>query len=174
MFPRDSRDVYTFLYLNPNITQGSGGRRLQVPGGAKLRRQTSPWTGSGRTVEFSARQPTASHRLEAVGDINVLSNDFSAEYAGYREHPCYHQAWQGWLPRVDFYNNKNSAYAATTLAGHPRQGRVRSNPCQSTVSQPLLQLQRRRRLIWWSNPEVEEDLVFRGVRKKLGTAAVQS
>jgi hypothetical protein len=53
--------------------------------------------------------------LEAVADINVLSNDFSAEYAGIsnirvttkRGGSAYHGS--------AFYNNKNSALAAWTL-----------------------------------------------------------
>ena len=79
--PRDSRDVYSFLYLNPNITQGVGDGSFKFLGfqsyGANFtidgQRSTSTLDGS----------PTASEpSLEAVGELNILSNDFSAEYAG--------------------------------------------------------------------------------------------
>jgi len=81
--PRDSRDIYSFLYLNPNITQGVGDGTYKFTGfqsyGANFtldgQRSTSTLDGSP-----SASAPS----LEAVGELNVLSNDFSAEYAGIR------------------------------------------------------------------------------------------
>src|SRR5207249_3968997 len=79
--PRDSRDVYQFLYLNPNITQGVDAGEFKFLGfqsyGANFsldgQRATNTIFGSPTTSEPS---------LEAVSEVNVLSNDFSAEYAG--------------------------------------------------------------------------------------------
>ena len=78
--PRDSRDVYSFLYLNPNITQGVSDGEFKFLGfqsyGANFtidgQRSTNTIFGSPTTSEPS---------LEAVGELNVLSTDFSAEYA---------------------------------------------------------------------------------------------
>ena len=79
--PRDSRDVYQFLYLNPNITQGVDAGEFKFLGfqsyGANFtidgQRATNTIFGSPTTSEPS---------LEAVSEVNVMSNDFSAEYAG--------------------------------------------------------------------------------------------
>ncbi|HSS96247.1 MAG TPA: carboxypeptidase-like regulatory domain-containing protein, partial [Terriglobales bacterium] len=79
--PRDSRDIYSFLYLNPNITQSVGDGTFKFLGfqsyGANFtldgQRSTSTLDGTA-----SASEPS----LEAVGELNILSNDFSAEYAG--------------------------------------------------------------------------------------------
>jgi len=76
--PRDSRDIYQFLYINPNITQGD------EPGDFKFIAAQS--YGASFSVDgqrssggiFGAvtqSQPS----LESVGDLNVLSNSFSAE-----------------------------------------------------------------------------------------------
>ena len=40
--PRDSRDIYNFLYLNPNITERGRRREFQIPRRAELRRQLFP------------------------------------------------------------------------------------------------------------------------------------
>ncbi|HET8823586.1 MAG TPA: carboxypeptidase-like regulatory domain-containing protein, partial [Terriglobales bacterium] len=75
--PRDSRNVYDFLYLNPNITQADSDGELKFLGfqsyGASFtldgQRSTNTVFGS-----HSSSQPS----LEAVSEVNVLSNDFSA------------------------------------------------------------------------------------------------
>lgn len=76
--PRDSRDIYQFLYINPNITQGD------EPGDFKFIAAQS--YGASFSVDgqrssggiFGAvtqSQPS----LESVGDLNVLSNAFSPD-----------------------------------------------------------------------------------------------
>src|SRR5581483_622973 len=61
--------------------------------------------------EPTASQPT----LEAVGDINVLSNDFSAEYAGIANIRVTTKRGGAGYHGSIFYNNKNSALAAWTV-----------------------------------------------------------
>jgi len=112
--PRDSRDVYSFLYLNPNITQGVGDGTFKFIGfqsyGANFtldgQRSTSTLDGSASTSEPS---------LEAVGELNVLSNDFSAEYAGISSIRVTTKRGTNQLHGSVFYNNKNSALAGLTL-----------------------------------------------------------
>src|SRR5207248_2295357 len=74
--PRDSRSVYSFLYLNPNITQSGTDGSFKFLGaqsyGANFALDGQRSNG-GIFGEPTASQPS----LEAVGDINVLSNDFS-------------------------------------------------------------------------------------------------
>jgi hypothetical protein len=112
--PRDSRDVYSFLYLNPNITQGTGDGTFKFLGfqsyGANFtidgQRSTSTLDGSA-----SASEPS----LEAVGELNVLSNDFSAEYAGISSIRVTTKRGSNQLHGSAFYNNKNSALAGLTI-----------------------------------------------------------
>jgi len=112
--PRDSRDVYSFLYLNPNITQGTGDGTFKFLGfqsyGANFtidgQRSTSTLDGSA-----SASEPS----LEAVGELNVLSNDFSAEYAGISSIRVTTKRGTNAFHGSAFYNNKNSALAGLTI-----------------------------------------------------------
>jgi hypothetical protein len=112
--PRDSRDVYSFLYLNPNITQGVGDGTFKFLGfqsyGANFtidgQRSTSTLDGSP-----SASEPS----LEAIGELNVLSNDFSAEYAGISSIRVTTKRGSNQFHGSAFYNNKNSALAGLTI-----------------------------------------------------------
>lgn len=109
--PRDSRDVYQFLYLNPNITQGVDAGEFKFLGfqsyGANYtidgQRSTNTIFGSPTTSEPS---------LEAVSEVNILSNDFSAEYAGIANIRISTKRGQNQFHGSIFYNNKNSALAA--------------------------------------------------------------
>ena len=112
--PRDSRDVYDFLYLNPNITQADSDGELKFLGfqsyGASFtldgQRATNTVFGSHSTSEPS---------LEAVSEVNVLSNDFSAEYAGIANIRITTKRGENQFHGSIFYNNKNSALAALQL-----------------------------------------------------------
>ena len=113
--PRDSRDIYSFLYINPNITQSDEPGNFKFIGAQSYGASFSvdgQRTNGGIFGSVTASQPS----LEAVGDLNVLSNAFSAEYAGIanvrvttkRGGADYHGSL--------FYNNKNSALSAWSLA----------------------------------------------------------
>jgi len=112
--PRDSRDVYSFLYLNPNITQGVDAGEFKFLGfqsyGANFtidgQRSTNTIFGSPTTSEPS---------LEAVSELNVLSNDFSAEYAGIANIRITTKRGESQFHGSAFYNNKNSALAALQI-----------------------------------------------------------
>ena len=113
--PRDSRDIYSFLYINPNITQAEGPGYFKFIGAQSYGASFSvdgQRSNGGIFGQATASQPS----LEAVGDLNVMSNAFSAEYAGIanirvttkRGGADYHGSL--------FYNNKNSALSTWTLA----------------------------------------------------------
>src|SRR6185312_14653617 len=113
--PRDSRDIYSFLYINPNISQADAPGNFKFIGAQSYGASFSvdgQRTNGGIFGSVTASQPS----LEAVGDLNVLSNAFSAEYAGIanirvttkRGGADYHGSL--------FYNNKNSALSAWSLA----------------------------------------------------------
>ena len=112
--PRDSRDVYSFLYLNPNITQSTGDGTFKFLGfqsyGANF---TLDGQRSTHTLDGSASASEPS--LEAVGELNVLSNDFSAEYAGISSIRVTTKRGSNQFHGSAFYNNKNSALAGLTL-----------------------------------------------------------
>src|SRR5438309_9568492 len=112
--PRDSRNIYDFLYLNPNITQADSAGELKFLGfqsyGANFtidgQRATNTIFGSHMTSEPS---------LEAVGELNVLSTDFSAEYAGIGNIRITTKRGESQFHGSAFYNNKNSALAALQI-----------------------------------------------------------
>jgi hypothetical protein len=110
--PRDSRDIYEFLYLNPDITQGpNGDGSFKFIGGQSYGASFS--LDSQRTNGGIFGEPTASQpSLETIGELTVLSKNFTAEYSGIAniriETKRGGQDYHGSL----FYNNKNSALAA--------------------------------------------------------------
>ena len=79
--PRSSRDIQSFLLLNPNVVGGAATRH-SVP------RREDVWR--ARTSRMARRRPTPSSApsatrrpgLDAVEELQVLSNSYSAEYGG--------------------------------------------------------------------------------------------
>jgi hypothetical protein len=137
--PRDSRDVYSFLYLNPNITQGSDDGEFKFLGAQSY---GGNFTLDGqRSNGGIAGSPTDSKpSLEAVADINVLSNDFSAEYAGISNiRVTTKRGGAGYHGSV-FYNNKNSALAAWTSQDITGKQEFAPYPGQSTYPNPYFNL----------------------------------
>ena len=113
--PRDSREILEFLYLNPDITQGPTGDGSFKFLGAQSYGATFSLDGQ-RTNGGIFGEPTSSQpSLETVGELIVLSKNFTAEYSGVanirietkRGGADYHGSL--------FYNNKNSALAARTI-----------------------------------------------------------
>jgi hypothetical protein len=80
--PRDSREILEFLYLNPDITQGPGGDGTFKFIGAQSYGATFSLDGQ-RTNGGIFGEPTSSQpSLETIGELIVLSKNFSAEYSG--------------------------------------------------------------------------------------------
>src|SRR5215475_3230941 len=112
--PRDSRDPYTFLYLNPNITQADADGTFKFLGAQSYGANFSLDGQKSNGGVFGA--PTESKpSLEAIGEINVLSNDFSAEYSGVGNVRVTTKRGSSGYHGSVFYNNKNSALAAWTV-----------------------------------------------------------
>jgi hypothetical protein len=113
--PRDSRDIYEFLYLNPDITQGPGGDGTFKFIGAQSYGAAFSLDGQ-RTNGGIFGEPTQSQpSLETIGELTVLSKNFTAEYSGIAnirvETKRGTKDYHGSL----FYNNKNSALAAWSI-----------------------------------------------------------
>ena len=137
--PRDSRDVYRFLYLNPNITQGSADGEFKFLGAQSY--------GGNFTLDGQRSNggifgsPTDSKpSLEAVADINVLSNDFSAEFAGISNIRVTTKRGGSGYHGSAFYNNENSALAAWTLQDKTGKADFAPYPGQSTYPNPYFNL----------------------------------
>jgi hypothetical protein len=137
--PRDSRSVYSFLYLNPNITQGSADGEFKFLGGQSYGASFSldgQRSNGGIFGEPTSSQPS----LEAVGDINVLSNDFSAEYAGIANIRVTTKRGGVGYHGSAFYNNSNSALAAWTLQDLIGKSQFTPSPFQSKYPNPFFNI----------------------------------
>jgi len=134
--PRDSRDIYSFLYLNPNIVPGGvDGTSFKFLGGQSYGANFSingQRANGGIFGDPSTSQPS----LEAVGDINVLSNDFSAEYGGLASIRVTTKRGSSGYHGSLFYNNKNSALAAYTLQDKIGKESFIPSPLESKYPNP--------------------------------------
>jgi hypothetical protein len=129
--PRDSRDIYQFLYINPNITQGA------EPGDFKFIAAQS--YGASFSVDgqrssggIDGTQTQSQPSLEAVGELNVLSNAFSAEYAGVANIRVNTKRGGSQYHGSLFYNNSNSALGAWTIADKQNLADFAPTPFQAT------------------------------------------
>ncbi|MBI3475401.1 MAG: TonB-dependent receptor [Acidobacteria bacterium] len=139
--PRDSRDVYSFLYLNPNITQAGSSDNVDFKflGGQSYGANFSVDGQRSNGGIFGA--PTNSQpSIEAVGEINVLTNDFSAEYGGIANIRVNTKRGSAGYHGSIFYNNSNSALAAWTLADIAAKGEFAPTPFQSKYPNPYFNL----------------------------------
>jgi hypothetical protein len=137
--PRDSRNVYSFLYLNPNITQSGTDGSFKFLGAQSYGANFSldgQRSNGGIFGEPTSSQPS----LEAVGDINVLSNDFSAEYAGIANIRVTTKRGGAGYHGSAFYNNKNSALAAWTLQDQIGKANFTPTPFQSKYPNPFFNI----------------------------------
>jgi len=113
--PRDSRDIYSFLYINPNITQSDEPGDFKFIGAQSYGASFSvdgQRSNGGIFGQATQTEPS----LEAVSDLNVLSDTFSAEYSGVANIRVTTKRGGSEYHGSVFYNNKNSALAAWTLA----------------------------------------------------------
>src|SRR4029077_10169454 len=112
--PRDTRDIYSFLYLNPNITQADVNGDFKFIGGQSYGGSFSI-DGQRSNGGIFGSQTDSKPSLEAVDELNVLSNSFSAEYAGTANIRITTKRGQNEFHGSAFYNNANSALAALSL-----------------------------------------------------------
>ena len=78
--PRDTRDVQSFLLLNPNVVGGSG-TDIQFLGG-KTYGVSYIQDGQASTNAIFGTVGNSAPGLDAVSEVQVLSNSYSAEYGG--------------------------------------------------------------------------------------------
>jgi hypothetical protein len=137
--PRDSRNVYSFLYLNPNVTQSASDGSFKFIGAQSYGASFSldgQRSNGGIFGEPTASQPS----LEAVGEINLLTSDFSAEYAGVANIRVGTKRGGADYHGSAFYNNKNSALAAWPLDDKRGQAQFAPTAFQSKYPNPYFNL----------------------------------
>lgn len=113
--PSNTRDVYQFLYLNPNITQGADSSSFKFIGSQSYGASFSvdgQRSSGGIFGEHTKSQPT----LDSIGEMNVLSNAFSAEYAGVANIRISTKSGGAQNHGSLFYNNLNSGLATWTMS----------------------------------------------------------
>jgi hypothetical protein len=137
--PRDSRDIYQFLYLNPNITTSSGGEGFKFIGAQSYGASFSldgQRSNGGIFGEATASQPS----LEAIDELTVLSNNFSAEYAGIANIRVVTKRGASQYHGSLFANNKNSALAAWSIGDKNDLASFTPNPANPDFPKPYYNL----------------------------------
>jgi hypothetical protein len=79
--PRDSRDMQSFLLLNPNVLGGTSGGDIQFLGG-RTYGVSYVQDGQASTNAIFGTIGNSAPGLDAIGEIQVLANSYSAEYGG--------------------------------------------------------------------------------------------
>jgi hypothetical protein len=77
--PRSSRDMDSFLYLNPNVLGGSDDRQFL---GGRTYGVSYIQDGQASTNAIFGTIGNSAPGLDAISEIQVLSNSYSAEYGG--------------------------------------------------------------------------------------------
>ncbi|MBA2705213.1 MAG: carboxypeptidase regulatory-like domain-containing protein [Blastocatellia bacterium] len=137
--PRDSRDIYQFLYLNPNITTSSGGEGFKFIGAQSYGASFSldgQRSNGGIFGEATSSQPS----LEAIEELTVLSNNFSAEYAGIANIRVVTKRGESKYHGSLFANNKNSALAAWSIGDKNDLNAFTPNPANPDFPKPYYNL----------------------------------
>jgi hypothetical protein len=137
--PRDSRTVYSFLYLNPNVTQADVDGDFKFIGGQSYGASFS--LDGQRSNGGIFGQPTNSQpSLEAVSEINILTSDFSSEYAGLANVRVTTKRGGSNYHGSAFYNNKNAALAAWKLDDKNAKAAFLPNAVQPSYPNPYFNI----------------------------------
>lgn len=137
--PRDSRDIYSFLYLSPNISRGAAEGQFKFIGAQSYGASFSldgQRSNGGIFGEPTASQPS----LETIGELNILSNSFSAEYAGIANVRVTTRRGGSEYHGSLFYNNKNSALAAWDLRDKVALANFVPTPARAEYTKPYYNL----------------------------------
>ena len=137
--PRDSRDIYQFLYLNPNITTSSGGEGFKFIGAQSYGASFSldgQRSNGGIFGEATSSQPS----LESIEELTVLSNNFSAEYAGIANIRVVTKRGTSKYHGSLFANNKNSGLSAWSSGDLNDLHQFTPNPSNPDFPKPYYNL----------------------------------
>jgi Carboxypeptidase regulatory-like domain/TonB dependent receptor len=169
--PRDSRDYQSFLYLNPNITQGQGDGSFKFLGAQSYGASFSldgQRSNGGVFGEPTTSQPS----LETIGELTVLSNSFTAEYAGIANIRVTTRRGAADYHGSLFYDNKNSALAAWDLRDKIGQSAFTPTPSQSQYPNPYFNLNEFGGSFGGPVPKVKNTFFFLAFEKRFQNAPV--
>ena len=137
--PRESRDIYSFLYLNPNITQGANEGEFKFIGAQSYGASFS-LDGQRSNGGIFGGPTTSQPSLEAISELTVLSNNFTAEYAGIANIRVQTKRGSKDFHGSLFYNNRNSALAAWTIQDKINLSTFVPNPARPDYPKPYFNL----------------------------------
>lgn len=137
--PRDSRDYTSFLYLNPSISQGASDGSFKFLGGQSYGASFS-LDGQRANGGVFGEPTTSQPSLETIGEVTVLTNSFTAEYAGIANIRVSTKRGGAKHHGSLFYDNKNSALAAWNLRDKIGQANFSPTPAQSAYPTPYFNL----------------------------------
>src|SRR3954453_11082132 len=175
--PRDTRDVQSFLLLNPNVVGGSGDTDIQFLGG-KTYGVSYIQDGQASTNAIFGTVGNSAPGLDAVSEIQVLSNSYSAEYGGLAGVVVTTKRGSSIYRGTTFYDYNNDALNALTY-NQVLSGVKRGDPLSDTheyrwgasTGGPVV----RGKLFFYANYEGSNDKsIFGGGRATVPTAAMRS
>ena len=137
--PRDNRDINSFLFLNPNITQGVNEDSFKFIGAQSYGANFSldgQRTNGGIFGAATLSQPS----LESIGELTVLSNSFTAEYSGIANIRVVTKRGGAQYHGSLFYNNRNSALAAWTIQDKRSLSTFTPTPALASFPTPYFNL----------------------------------
>ena len=133
--PRDSRDIYQFLYINPNIQSSDEPGDFKFIGGQSYG-ATFSVDGQAANGGIFGQNTQSQPSLLAVGSLNVLSSGYSAQYAGVANIRVTTKAGTDQYHGAAEYDNVNSALAAWADADKLSQQSFEPTPFIPTFRRP--------------------------------------
>src|SRR3954469_6116813 len=173
--PRNSRDIQSFLLLNPNVVGGSDD--IQFLGG-KTYGVSYIQDGQASTNAIFGTVGNSAPGLDAVSEISVLSNSYSAEYGGLAGVVVTTKRGASNYRGTGFYDFNNNGLNALTY-NQKLSGVERGDPLSDTheyrwggsTGGPLIQ----GKLFFYANYEGSSDKsIFGGGRATVPTAAMRN
>jgi len=113
--PRDSRDIYQFLYINPNIQASDEPGDFKFMGAQSYGASFSV-DGQRSNGGIFGAQTQSQPSLLSVGSLQVLSSGYSAQYAGVANIRVSTQSGTDRYHGTAYYDNVNSALSAWALS----------------------------------------------------------
>jgi len=173
--PRNSRDMQDFLLLNPNVLGGSD--NIQFLGG-RTYGVSYVQDGQASTNAIFGTVGNSAPGLDAIGEVQVLSNSYSAEYGGLAGVVVTTKRGGNELHGSGFYDFNSDGLNALTY-NQKQAGEVRGDPNSNThehrwgasLSGPLIQ----NKTFFFLNYEGSNNkAIYGGARANVPTAAMRN
>ena len=152
--PRASRDIQDFLYLNPNVV-GGGDTDLQFLGG-RTYGVTYIQDGQASTNAIFGTVGNSAPGVDAISEMQVLSNSYSAEYGGLAGVVVTTKRGGNAYHGTAFYDFNDNSLNALTYS-QKLTGATRGRPQRRHLPAPLGRELRR-------SHQVRQDLLLRELR----------